>query len=168
LADNFNINQATSGTLTPMAGDLISDVMHPRVKVEFGVDGSASDVSATAPLPTSNYPVTSGGYTTIRLTDIDETEETIKASAGQLYGFEVYNADGTNDAFLHFYDAATPDTAVDTPKMSFLVEAGTSKKVEWQAGIPFATAITVGALTTWAPGATGPDANEISGTFWYK
>lgn len=161
------------------AEDTAHTTADPLIPVAMVVESTVGGTSATDgdyACPTLNttgaqrvqdLPHTSGGYSTIRLSDIDESEETIKASAGQLYGFHAFNTDGTNDVFIHFYDAANPDTSMDTPKLSFKIEAGQEKEVNFPHGIPFATAITVGGLTTWAPGATGPDANELNGTFWY-
>jgi len=48
MADNI---QVTQGTGTTMATDDIGSVQYPRVKVSWGVDGSAVDASATNPLP---------------------------------------------------------------------------------------------------------------------
>ena len=49
MADNITLNSGTGGA--SLASDDISGVQHQRVKVQFGADGSATDVSATAPLP---------------------------------------------------------------------------------------------------------------------
>ena len=48
MADNI---QVTQGTGTVMATDDITGVQYPRVKISWGVDGSAVDASATNPLP---------------------------------------------------------------------------------------------------------------------
>ncbi len=50
MADNILI---TPGTVTPCATDDIGGVHYQRVKVTFGVDGAAADVSAGDPLPVS-------------------------------------------------------------------------------------------------------------------
>jgi hypothetical protein len=50
MADNTTLNLGTGGDV--IASDDISGVKHQRVKVEFGADGAASDVSNTNPLPT--------------------------------------------------------------------------------------------------------------------
>lgn len=119
---------------------------------------------------------TTGGASIHRDTDIDETESTVKASAGMVYGGQLWNVSTTAAHFVHFYDAAAPDTSADTPTASFMIPKGASgipgvlNLSEALAGcpIPFATAITVGALTTMAPGATGPGASEVQGTILYK
>lgn len=48
MADNVAV---TPGSGASVAADEISGVYHQRVKVEFGADGTATDVSAAAPLP---------------------------------------------------------------------------------------------------------------------
>lgn len=49
MADNVTLNAGTGGDT--VAADDIGGVKHQRVKVEFGVDGAATDVSASDPLP---------------------------------------------------------------------------------------------------------------------
>lgn len=49
MADNFVANAGSGGST--FAADDISSVLHPRVKVEWGADGSATDASVAAPVP---------------------------------------------------------------------------------------------------------------------
>jgi hypothetical protein len=49
VADNTVLNSGSGGDT--IASDDIGGVKHQRVKVEFGADGSATDVAAAAPLP---------------------------------------------------------------------------------------------------------------------
>jgi len=49
MADNTTLNAATGGDV--IASDDILGVKHQRVKVEFGADGFATDVSAANPMP---------------------------------------------------------------------------------------------------------------------
>jgi hypothetical protein len=59
MADNVAI---TAGLGTSIATDDIGGVQYQRVKVTFGADGSAADVSSSAPLPitTSLLPISLG------------------------------------------------------------------------------------------------------------
>lgn len=59
MADNVAI---TAGSGTNIATDDIGGVQHQRVKVEFGADGSATDVSSAAPLPAAVYALSDGGF----------------------------------------------------------------------------------------------------------
>ena len=49
MADNYTTSLETGGPA--FASDDISSVHHPRVKVEWGADGTANDTDTTAPLP---------------------------------------------------------------------------------------------------------------------
>ena len=57
MADNTVLNAASGGDT--IATDDIAGVKHQRVKVEFGSNGSASDVSNTNPLPVDVQALTS-------------------------------------------------------------------------------------------------------------
>jgi hypothetical protein len=49
MADNLELNEGTGGAT--LAADDIGGIHHQRVKVQFGVDGAATDVSASDPMP---------------------------------------------------------------------------------------------------------------------
>ena len=49
MADNTTLNTGSGGDT--IASDDISGVKHQRVKIQYGADGSATDVSDTNPLP---------------------------------------------------------------------------------------------------------------------
>lgn len=51
MADNTTLNPGTGGDV--IASDDISGVKHQRIKIEYGEDGSATDVSTVNPLPVS-------------------------------------------------------------------------------------------------------------------
>lgn len=55
MADNTQLNVGTGGDLLS-TDDIGSGVKVQRVKVQYGADGSATDVSATAPLPAVQTP----------------------------------------------------------------------------------------------------------------
>lgn len=50
MADNF-VGNAVSSAGDTFAADEIGGIKHPRVKLEHGADGSATDVSSASPLP---------------------------------------------------------------------------------------------------------------------
>ena len=76
MADNIvlNTNSTTGATL---AADEISSVHHQRVKVQYGTDGSATDVSDTNPLPVDD----AGGSLTIDNAALAVTGGGVEASA---------------------------------------------------------------------------------------
>jgi len=76
MADNIQLNAGTGGAT--LAADDILSVWHQRVKVEFGVDGSATDVSASNPLPVDGSGVTqpvsdAGGSLTVDSAQLPST-----------------------------------------------------------------------------------------------
>jgi hypothetical protein len=62
MADNTTLNTGTGGDV--IATDDIGGVKHQRVKVEFGADGSATDVSSTNPMPVVQPDSTASGALT--------------------------------------------------------------------------------------------------------
>lgn len=111
---------------------------------------------------------TSGGTTIFRSIDIDETEEEIKATAGQVYWIHAMNL-ATGVRYLKFYNATAANVTVGTttPVLTFpLPTQGTANGAGFTLAIPngiaFGTAITVACTTGVADNDTGaPGANEV-------
>ena len=96
MADNINI---TPGQGDVLAADDIGSVKYQRTKQTFGADGTATDVSATNPLPvqepTFSAAISEGGV------DIALTSGVVKtATAGRKY-IEISNS-GAAGVFIHF------------------------------------------------------------------
>lgn len=111
----------------------------------------------------SPRPATSGGLTIFRSIDLDETEEEIKATAGQLYGYYFANTNASA-RYLKFYNATAANVTVGTtaPVLTFYLPPTTAGHVEFSHGIAFGTAITAAATTGVADNDTGaPGANEV-------
>lgn len=53
MADNYVANAGSGGST--FASDDVGGVQYPRVKVDFGADASATDVSLAAPLPVAGF-----------------------------------------------------------------------------------------------------------------
>lgn len=171
MADNFTANAGSGGST--FASDDISSVQHPRVKVEWGVDGSAVDASVTNPLPMQLVGQAAGGTSVYRSIDLDETEEEVKATAGTLYGLWFSNL-ATSTRFLKFYNATAASVTVGTttPVITLALPGNTSDDVSGVIALPqginFATAITVAATTGVADNDTGaPGANEVLVNIFY-
>ena len=62
MADDVVVNVGAGGA--SIAADEIGGIHHQRVKVEYGVNGSATEVSDANPLPVDNNPVESIQTTT--------------------------------------------------------------------------------------------------------
>jgi len=124
----------------------------------------------TTPWLTTPTPATSGGYSIYRSIDLDESEEEVKASAGQLFGWYLYNAAATA-RYLKFYNATAANTTVGTttPVLTIPVAAGAAANVEFSNGIAFGTAISAAVTTGLADNDTGaPAANDFIINILYK
>ena len=115
-------------------------------------------------------PQTSGGLSIFRSIDLDESEEEIKGTAGQLFGFFLYNL-ASSSVYIKFYNAtaATVVVGTTTPVLTIPLDADQGAVVEFTNGIAFSTAITVAATTGVADSDTGaPGANEVIANVFYK
>ena len=109
-------------------------------------------------------PHTAGGCSPFYNLDVDETEDAIKATAGQLYELYLFNT--TNAAlYVKLYDATVAGTTVGTttPVMTIPVPGnndtdGAGVVRNWPNGLVFANAITIAATTAAADSDTGAPA----------
>lgn len=102
--------------------------------------------------------------------DVDETEDAVKATAGKLYGWYMYN-DGADEVYVKFYNATTANVTVGStvPVLTIPLPAGAAANVEFTNGIAFSTAITVAATTGVGTADTGaPAANQVIVNSLYK
>lgn len=86
MADNTDLNAGTGGDT--IATDDIGGVKHQRVKIEYGVDGSATDVSDTNPLPIDDaggtLTVDAPTGTPVNVQIGDGTDQVLVTPAGDL------------------------------------------------------------------------------------
>jgi hypothetical protein len=115
-------------------------------------------------------PATSGGPTLSRVKSAASTNATnLKASAGQVYGWALFNT--TSSAkFLKFYNkASSPTVGTDTPVMTIPIPANGGTNIEFSMGMPFGTGIAY--AITGAVGdsdTTSTAADDVHGTILYK
>lgn len=118
----------------------------------------------------SPRPSTSGGLTIARFIDLDESDQQIKGTAGQLYGYFIYN-NAASTRYVKLYNATAASVTVGstTPAMTIAIPAGSAANVEFSMGIAFSTAITAACLTGVADSDTGaPAANDCVTNFLYN
>ena len=115
-----------------------------------------------------------GGLSIFRSLDLDESEEEIKATAGQVYGMWFTNT-ATTTRFLKFYNATAANVTVGTttPVVTLGLPGNASDDISGvfssAYGIKFDTAITVAATTGVADNDTGaPSANDVVVNVFYK
>lgn len=119
-------------------------------------------------------PHTTGGLLIFRSLDLDETEEEVKASAGQVYGMWFSNL-ATTTRFLKFYNATAANVTVGTttPVLTIALPGNATDDISgvfgMAHGITFDTAITVAVTTGLADADTGaPAANDVIVNIFYK
>lgn len=117
-----------------------------------------------------------GGCTTKSFVGANSTNATsLKAAAGQVYGYSIFNID-TAPVYLKFYDDdGAPTVGTDTPKLRYGCGIGETATdgffaAEWfPQGIPFSSGIGYGLVTGITDSdTTGPTANKTLVNIYYK
>lgn len=122
----------------------------------------------TTPWLVGLQPVTSGGSSIYRNLDLGSTGQVVKASAGQMYGYYIFNNANTV-RYLKIYDKATAPTNSDTPVMTYPIPPGSAANVAFPNGVAFANGIGVRAVTGVADNDTGaPSTNDVIINLNYK
>ena len=146
-----------------------STVRRPiTVQLVMGNGGDALGDAADPIIVGISGAVTSGGTTLYKNLDVDESEDAIKATAGQVYWIHAINLSAAV-LYLKFYDATVGNVTVGTtvPDLTFPVPSnggtdGAGFVLSIPNGIEFGTAITVAATTGFADNDSGaPGANEV-------
>lgn len=120
----------------------------------------------STPWLTTQSPVTTGGLS-IYSASVGATKTQVKASAGQLYGWYIYNSN-SSAAYVQFFDVANASITLGTtaPTFALGIPASSGANVFTDSGIAFATAINWAATTT-RTGSTAPT-NTVDVNFFYK
>ena len=138
-------------------------------------DGGAARMTLDRKQIVTLQPHTAGGLTIFRSIDIDETEEEVKATAGQLYWLHVIQKTAA-PLYLKFYNLTAANTTVgtSTPVLTLPVPSnadsdGSGFTVSIPQGLAFDTAISVACTTGVADADTGaPGANDCIINLGYK
>ncbi len=133
-------------------------------------DYATLDQSAEGALWTTLTPTTTSGVLMFRTLDIDETEEDIKTTAGNLYGYYYGN---TNAAarYLKLYNATAANVVVGTttPVLTLYLPPTSAGHIGFPYPISFTTAICVACTTGVADSDTGaPSVNDVILNAFYK
>lgn len=138
-------------------------------------DAGALRMTLDRKLIVTPQPHTAGGLSIFRSLDLDETEEEVKASAGQVYAAWVTNL-ATTTRYLKFYNATAANVTVGstTPVITIPIPGNATDDISAVLaaggyGIAFDTAITVAATTALADADAGaPGANEVVVNILFK
>ena len=113
-------------------------------------------------------PRTTGGLTTYHLASGASTNATVvKNSAGQLFGWYIYNSNAAARK-LAFHNASSTPTAGSSIFFSLVIPAGGAANVFNDIGIAFSTGIAITTVTGLADSDnTGVAANDLIINLWY-
>ena len=131
--------------------------------------------SSTTAIPGSEVPQkvlvgdTSGGLSIYRSIDVNATGVNVKSSAGQVYGWYLFNT-GSQTRYVKLYNKATaPTVGTDTPVMTIPLPAGGGANVFSDIGLAFSSGIGIGATQGVADNNTSaPASNEVLAHIYYK
>ncbi|MGI9505799.1 MAG: hypothetical protein ACR2RE_22395, partial [Geminicoccaceae bacterium] len=165
---NAGTNLNTSALALETGGNLAT--------VAGAVSGTEMQVDVVAALPAGSNLIgdvgigvrTSGGTTLYKNIDVDESEDEVKGTAGQVYWIHAMNLSAAT-LFLKFYNATAANVTVGTtvPDLTFPIPTqgdtnGAGFTLSIPNGIAFGTAITIAATTGVADNDSGaPAANAV-------
>lgn len=171
-----SIDTAVNGTLTvdgsgvtqPVSGTVAISSIGAGANLIGQVNVAQISAGSNAIGNVGLVPRTSGGCTIFRSIDLDESEEQIKASAGQVYWVHAINL-ANAVRYLKFYNATAASVTVGTttPVLTLPLPTqgdtnGAGFTFSLPQGLAFSTAITAAATTGVADADTGaPGANEV-------
>jgi hypothetical protein len=115
-------------------------------------------------------PQTANGLLVGRVISAATTNATsVKGSAGQVYGWYLYNANAAVRYLKIYNKASAPTVGTDTPIMTIPIPPGSAANVEYTNGVAFGTGIAIAITTGVADSDTGAvAANEIIVNLLYK
>lgn len=177
LGANNDITGTVTANLSATDNAVLDNIDTSLNNIEAAVSGSEMQVDVVAALPAGTNVVgdvgisgarTSGGTTLYKNIDVDESEDQVKATAGQVYWIHAINL-GTTPRYLKIYNATAATVVVGTtvPDLTFPIPSqgdanGAGFTLSIPNGIAFSTAITIAATTGVADADSGaPGANEV-------
>lgn len=136
-------------------------------------DGGAARMTLDRKQIVTTQPHTSGGLLTFMASGSDgstaltSTAQAVKASAGQVYGYYLYNPNATAQ-FVHFYNTAAGSVTVGTtnPQFTLTVPATSAANLMGANGIAFTNAgFSIAATAT--AGGNGAPSTALDAVVWY-
>lgn len=137
-------------------------------------DGGAARMTLDRKIITTIQPHTAGGLSVFNASSSDgstaltNTAQAIKASAGQLYGWYIYNPNSSAQ-YVQLYNTASASVTVGTTSPLFMltIPATSAANVEFTNGITFSNAGWSCAATSTA-GGNGAPTTALDAVFFYK
>jgi hypothetical protein len=177
-AGNNNIGDVDIASAIPAGNNNIGDVDVASVPAPLNVTGGGTEAAAlrvtiannsTGLLPVNIAPQTTGGFSTFHLVSSATTNATnIKNSAGQVFGWYIYNNNASARKVAFHNTAGTP-SAGSGVIFALVIPANSGANVFNAIGIPFATGIAITTVTDIADaGTTAVAVDDLNINIWYK
>lgn len=136
-------------------------------------DRLRSDATSTGVLQVAQTAVASNGASTMNASSSDgataltATAQAIKASAGTLQGYYIYNPN-SSAAYVQFYNTASGSVTVGTtaPLFMLTIPATSAANLALPQGIQFSTAMSWAATST--AGGNGAPTTALDAVCWFK
>jgi hypothetical protein len=164
-AGNLNVTEASAAAALTALQIMDDWDESDRAKVN-SIVGQAGVAAGEGAVGATVQRFTEAGHTPFYNLDVDETEDSIKATAGTLRGFVAINR--TADVrYLKFYNATVANVTVGstTPVLTIPIPANADSDgagFVWNFPVIFSTAITIAATTGFADNDSGaPGSNDI-------
>ena len=141
--------------------------------VKYGTEGGnnqAASVNRYGYQMMSISPQIVGGLLEYKSLDLDESEEEVKSTQGQIYGWYIFNASQTT-RYFKFYNGAAADVTVGVtvPAVTFPLPSGAAANVEISNGLAFTNGISIACTTAAADADTGaPGTGDCIANVFYK
>lgn len=174
LLGKMGIDQTTPGTTNAVS---IAQLGSTTVATGNGTSSAGALRVAVAsdntPFGVVPSPATSGGPTVARIKAAASTNATsIKASAGQIYAWALFN-NTTTARYVKIYNkASSPTVGTDTPAFTIIVPGatgGSGTNIEFSMGIPLGTGIAYAITEGIADSdTTSCAADDVHGVLLYK
>lgn len=166
-AGNNNIGDVdVASSVLPTGASTLAEQQTQTASLSVLDDWDESDRAKTNSIL---KPTTAGGLTTYHLVSAGSTNATnIKASAGQLYGWYIYNSNAAARKVAFHNTAGTP-TAGASVYFSVMLPPGSAANVFSETGMAFSTGIAITTVTEIADsGNTAVAANDLIINLWYN
>lgn len=177
MADNASVKSDSTTELYKVASDLVTYSGDPayiqvaRLVHVAGAEGSkvVSEIADPTGLNTHPTPATSGGCSNYHVVSAASANAAnIKASAGQVYGIDVYN-NAAYPVYVKLHNTAGTPTPGAGVVRTVGVQSGARARVEFPTGLAFATGIGISIVKDIADaGATAVAASDCCVDLEYK
>lgn len=157
ITNQVDINLKQVAGANTLAGNGTSGTGAQRVTIASDSTGQVAPAAASTATGTSIYNNTA----------LSSTKQAVNASAGNLYGYHIYNPNSTV-IYIQLFNVASASVTVGTtaPTAVIAVPAGGWADAPPATPIAFGTALTIAATTTST--GSGTPTTALLANFWYK